>query len=426
MLLEFSINRAMTLKNAKIDRSPKVLIALLMSAKAGQDKLAGIFRYLREGSRWNFSIFRTAHDLAACISNAQSACVFDGVIFSLPDPPEIINQIAQIDVPIVVVDILDADILRARTKDVAFVHNDAKQIGRCAAEYLMSQGVFRSYVYVGMPRGFAWSRLRQLAFCEAIERKEQCCHVFTSQSSTTRPARDGMLDGLVPWLSALPKPVGLLVACDDLARQVLELFVDVGVRVPEDVAVLGIDNEYVICENTQPPLTSIQPPFEEEGYQAARLLDEMMTNNKVQPMTVTCGVSHVFERQSTRPISHAGVLIQKALSFIQANVSSDISVDDVVRHLKVSRRLADLRFHEVCGKSIMATIRDVRLDQVAKLLDESDLPIGELASCCGYNNENSLRNQFKAKFQMSMRDYRKLDGDFSSRRAQRKKKKMES
>ena len=398
----------MTLKIPSTRKPPNVLIALVMSAKAGQDKLAGIFRYLRGKPLWDLSIFRTAEDLAASILDVQKARVFDGVIFSLPYPPELTHQIAQIDAPIVVVDILDADVLRARTKDVAFVLNDATQIGRCAAEYLMSQGVFRSYAYVGLSQHFAWSRLRQFAFCEALERQGQQGHVFTSPSSITRPARDGYLDGLVPWVRALPKPVGLLAACDDLARQMLELFVAAGIRVPEDVAVLGIDNESLICDNTQPPLTSIQPHFEEEGYQAARLLDAMMTNDGVQPVTVLCGVSHVSERHSTRPVSQAGMLIQKALSFIQANASCDIGVDDVVRHLKVSRRLADLRFREVCGKSIMSTIRDVRLDHVAKLLRESDLLIGEIARCCGYANENGLRNQFKAKFKMSMYDYRKV------------------
>lgn len=397
----------MTFKNAEMGKPFKVMIALLMSAKAGQDKLSGIFRYLREGSRWDFSFFRTAQDLADCISNPKHVQAFDGVIFSLPEPIGLADQIAQINAPIVVVDILDADALQARTKDIAFVSNDATQIGRCAAEYLMKQGVFRSYAYVGLPQRFAWSRLRGNAFGEALELQGQRCHVFISHSSATRPARDGVLDGLVPWIKALPKPVGLLAACDDLARQILESFYETGIRVPEDVAVLGIDNEHVVCDNTQPPLTSIQPPFEEEGYQAARLLDEMMLSGGLPPTVVSCGVSHVFERQSTRSISQAGMLIQKALSFIQANVFRDIGVGDVVQHLKVSRRLADLRFREVCGKSIMATIRDVRLDHVAKLLVDTDLSLGEIASRCAYKNENSLRNQFKAKFKMSMRDYRK-------------------
>lgn len=403
----------MTFGKGTTSKVPKVLVALQMSAKAGQDKLAGIFRYLRDKPQWDLSIFRTAEDLASSILNVQNTQAFDGVIFSLPYPPELTNQVAQIEAPIVVVDILDVDVLRTRTKDIAFVFNDATQIGRYAAKYLMSQGVFRSYAFVGLSQHFAWSSLRQLAFCDTLERQGHQGHVFTSAHLPTRHARDGLLDGLVPWIHALPKPLGLVAACDDLARQILEIFFNAGIRVPEDVAVLGVDNESLICDNTQPSLTSLQPHFEEEGYQAARLLDTMMTNDDVQPTTVLCGVSHVFERHSTRPISQAGMLIQKALSFIQANVARDIGVDDVVRYLKVSRRLADLRFREVCGKSIMATIRDVRLDHVAKLLSESDLLIGEIATCCGYTNENSLRNQFKAKFKMSMHDYRKKRGVFN-------------
>jgi len=387
---------------------PKVLIALMMSGKSGQDKLTGVFRYLQGRRHWDTSIIRTKDGLTPQMIDALPSRGVNGLILSVPPSDEVEDRIVHSSIPTVVLDILEAKRLRTRTHRIAFVVNDSSAIGARAAEYLLEQGVFQSFAYVGATRQYAWSQKRYEAFRRILAARGYGCQVFSEPVQDGIPDWDARRQALAEWLRGLPKPIGLLAAYDDRAHQILETCFDAGLKVPGDIAVLGVNNDEVICENTVPTLSSVQPDFEEEGYQAAALLDRLMAGSPDHPETVLCGVKQVVGRQSTVPTSQAGKLVQKAVAYIHANACKGIGVPDVARHLRVSRRLADLRFRQMQGQTILDAIRQERLERVKHLLTSDDSTIGEIGTRCGYENENYLKNLFKVRFGMTMRDYRKF------------------
>ena len=384
----------------------KVFVALRMAGIAGQEKLSGIFRFLGERSPWDVTLVRTAAEFTPARMRKALAGGYDGFVISIPGTEKTAALLADADVPTVVMDIHDPR-LSARRNNVAFIRNSPEEIGKAAADHLLSMGTCRSYAFVHHPLIMEWSVDRCRQFSSVLREHGCWC--------TELSAPEG--------LGKLARPVGVLAANDDCGYELLEYCRAHRLRVPEDVAVLGINNDTLICENCHPKLSSVQPDFEQEGYLAAETLSRMMnaprksnnqatyqSNNQTikqsNNLTFFVGVKAVVRRESTAEFSPAGKLVQKAIAYIRKNALAGISVDDVARHLKVSRRLADLRFRALQGTTIGETVIVFRLEEVKRLLQTTNLPIDEIAAACGYQNPNYLKNLFRKRFNMSMRDFR--------------------
>ena len=375
--------------------SKKVLIALRMAGIAGQDKLGGIFRYLGDAHDWDITLLRTAQEFSPARVTQSLAEGYDGFILSIPDTESSAVLLAGSEIPTVVMDLHDPA-LSARESNIVFIRNSATEIGASAANFLMSTGRCRSYAFVHNPSVMEWSVDRFKAFRDTLRDRGHWCHELSGAGGLAR----------------LERPVGVFAANDDTGFDVLEHCRTHRLRVPEDMLVIGINNDTLICENCRPRLTSIQPDFEQEGYLAARSLDEMMRRPGRQKARTTLfvGIKTIVRRESTAEVSHSGKLVQKAVAFIRRNALKGIGVGDVVRHLGCSRRLADLRFRELQGISIGEAIITHRLNEVRRLLVTTREPIDAIGLSCGYENPNYLKNLFKKRFGMTMRDYRKSGG----------------
>ena len=383
----------------------KVFIALRMAGIAGQEKLSGIFRFLGENHNWNLTLVRTAAEFTPTRMKAALQKDYDGFIVSIPDTEQTAALLATTEIPTIVMDI-HSPVLERRTENIVFIRNSSEEIGRAAANHLLSIGKCRSYAFVHNPSVLQWSLDRCKAFRETLRDNGFWCHELTSP------------DGL----QKLDRPVGVFAANDDRGYDIIEFCHAHRLRVPEDVAVLGINNDTLICENCHPKLSSIQPDFEQEGFLAAVNLSKMMRDARMrsttrrsqlstfnfQPSTRFVGVKRIVRRESTAEISPSGKLVQRALAYIQKNALRGISVEDVAQHLKVSRRLADLRFRELQNTSIGQEITRIRLTEVQRLLRGTKEPIDAIAAHCGYENPNYLKNLFRKRFSMSMREFRKL------------------
>lgn len=371
--------------------SKKVLIALRMAGIAGQDKLSGIFRYLGETHDWEFTLLRTAQEFTRQRVESAIQEGYDGFILSIPDTESSALPLAKSTIPTVVMDLHDPA-LSARKENLVFIRNSAVEIGASAANFLMSTGRCRSYAFIHNPSVMEWSVDRCRAFRETLRDRGQWCNELTNAEGLTK----------------LERPIGVFAANDDTGFDVIEYCRAHRLRVPEEILVLGINNDTLLCDNCHPRLTSIQPNFEEEGYLAARMLDEMMKERgkASNSTTLYVGVKTIVRRESTAEISHSGKLVQKAVAYIRRNALKGIGVEDVVRHLGCSRRLADLRFRELQGTSIGEAIITQRLDEVRRLLVTTREPIDSIGVSCGYENPNYLKNLFKKRFGMTMRDYR--------------------
>ena len=208
-------------------------------------------------------------------------------------------------------------------------------------------------------------------------------------------------------MQALPKPCGLMAAVDLRAKQVLDTCRTANIRVPEEIAVVGVDNDATICENTTPTLSSVLPDFEGGGYLAAELLDRLFRGLQRKTLHLTYGVRGIVQRQSSQYLRQSDRMIASAIEFIRLNACAGITVTDVVTQMSVSRRYAERHFRAACGHSVLDEIQHHRLERVCSLLRETNLPIREIGERCGYDTEIYLKVLFKKRFGMTMRDYRK-------------------
>jgi len=383
-----------------------ITVALRMAGIAGQDKLNGIFEYLSEGHRWQLSIYRTADEFSAKTVAAEIRRGTEGFIVGIPGAKDALAAIAKTRLPTVLMNISGGGIER-RPSGLAFVMSDSIAIGRSAAIELLKQGAYKSYGFAGYRTDDDWSRERGKAFRATLKDAGLVCGMF---DLAHYPNRMEDRDALVKWLRALPKPCGILAACDDRAFEILDACHEAGLDVPAQVGVLGVNNDPILCENAEPRLSSIQPNFILEGRRAAELMDRMLASPAFQSRQsgtrYQIGVRQIVHRDSTRSASQAGLLVQRALAFIEKNALNGIGVQDVARHLKVSYSLINLRFHELQHQSLYNAILDVRLSEVRRMLRSSSDSIESISYACGWTNATSLKSLFKRRYGMSMTAWR--------------------
>ena len=371
----------------------QVVIALRLEGVIGRRILTGILRYLDSTANWDI---RFAYGVQELLRMAPTA---DGILVDhLSESLE--NDLATA-APVVHFNVKP---LPATNHRHAFVHVDDGAIGLAAAKYLLSLSSFRSFGFVPAHGDRFWSRRRGDAYALHLRQNKRAVNEFTTDA--TGGGND--IDRLIEWIQGLPKPAALFVAWDGRAVEVLEACRKARIQVPKQVVVLGVDNDEILCERTSPPLSSIAPDAESEGFEGARLLDGLMQNRPQARKRIILGsVRKIVERVSTRPPPPAVQLIQRAVDFIESEACRGIRPDDVAQRLSVSRSLLDLRFREFQGTSVGDFIRTTRLRALARLLRSSRRPIAELTQECGFSSVNSAKEMFRRDYQMSMRDYRR-------------------
>ena len=250
----------------------QVVVALRMAGIAGQDKLNGIFSYLNEGHRWSLSIYRTQNEFTPETVRMEIARGADGFLVGLPGTTDALAEIAKSDIPAVLLN-LPAGPFEKRGKS-AIVKSDAEDVGRMAADALLSQGVYKCYGYAGYRTDDDWSRERGRAFRTALDKAG-----FVTRMYDITHYRDKIESRvhIAEWLKSLPKPCAILAACDDRAYEIIDVCREAGIKIPSEVGVLGVNNDPLLCENSNPKLSSVQPDFMEEGHLAAELLEKMMS-----------------------------------------------------------------------------------------------------------------------------------------------------
>ena len=393
------------MKKYKSTGAPRrVVVALRMAGIAGQDKLNGIFDYLSAGRRWQLIIYRTKHEFTAEVVKHELSRGTDGFIVGIPGTEDALGVLSATDIPTVVMNVSGGGIEK-RTKNIAFVKSDSQAVGREAAHALLRQGVYKSYAYAGYRTDDDWSRERGAAFRSTLDAAG-----FVGRMFDITHYRDKVedKDTLIKWLKGLPKPCGILAACDDRAFEVIDVCSEIGIKIPAEIGILGVNNDPILCENAEPKLSSIQPDFIGEGRLAAEILETMMVGGKRDPAkrVMLVGIRAVVHRESTVPQSEAGRFVQKVLAYISREATKGIGIEDVARRFKVSRSLLELRFRELQGESVYEAMLRIRLDEVKRRLRQTNAPISEITSACGWENPAPPKVLFKRRFGVSMRDWR--------------------
>jgi len=374
----------------------RILVAIRLSHASWRDFLCGFLGAIRRFPHWSLRIADPS-DIGRTLAEEPA----DGIIVGDIDAVAA-DVLLGLTIPTVVVGSQSTRI-SARKANIAFLHNDDEDIGREAARRTAEFGARNGWGFVPHPDGTHWSDLRAKGFASELKAHGKTVSVFKAPHLSD--PKEGNLR-LLRWLQALPKPAAVMAAYDATATRVLDLCRTARIDVPAQVAVLGVDNDRLLCESTQPPLSSIAPDHVHEGELAADILSSLLKRKTSRPKTVLCTRKTFVTRESTRAAKPAAVLMRRALDFIEEHAAKKITAADVARNLGVSRQLVELRFREFGERTLAGTIREIRLKEVRRQLRQSKQSIRSIAANCGWANVNHLENAFKRRFGVSMRDWR--------------------
>ncbi|WP_420113970.1 XylR family transcriptional regulator [Pseudactinotalea sp.] len=282
------------------------------------------------------------------------------------------------------------------------VETDDDAIARIAVEHFGERGL-REFAFCGDER-FAWSRKREERFVHHVTQRGGHAQVFAMQRSGMR-SRDRQR--LARWLEGLPKPVGVLACYDIAGQEILEACTIAGIAVPDEVAVLGVDNDELIGTLTSPPLSSIEPNSTRTGYLAAEMLDRMMAGQRLEPGLRHIAPVRVVPRQSSEILSVDDPQVVAALRFVRDGAHGEVAVAEVLRHVGSSRRALDLRFVRLLGRTVHAEITRVRMERVAELLSTTDLTLPQVAERLGFKHSEYMSVAFKRATGRSPGQYRR-------------------
>ncbi len=364
-----------------------------------RERLSGVYRYA-EKAGWAVQVQeygRTVLSVRKALAFWKpDGCIVEGGYTELPD----FRQSDFADVPTVF-----CDANRAKM-DGAFsgVIHDSSITATLAVSELQRLG-YADYGYVGHLQPRDWSDRRARVMARQMAQEGLAFHLFEPGSFRDMEMFSSRLRA---WLRAVPKPCGVLGANDMMADLVLQACRRERLKVPEEIAVVGIDNDALICEHAQPTLTSVVPDFEQSGYLAAKLLDRHMRRPEAAPSLVRFGADHVVRRNSTLRFRRHDEAVMDAVAFIRANgCSPKTTAAAVCARIGGSRRQAECRFRTFVGHSIGDEILAVRLARAKSLLLKRFLPIDSIFAECGYRNDSSLRRAFKKATGLSLRAWRR-------------------
>ena len=292
------------------------------------------------------------------------------------------------------------------------VNHDSKSLGQTAAREFLSLGL-KSFAYFGFS-GWFWSEERGRYFADALKLNGHTPSIFTRKffESGKQAAEKGYQTHFAQWLKGLAKPCGILAANDLLALEVISVCRTIGISVPDEVAVLGIDNDEIACENSSPSLSSIRPNFNEAGYMAASLLEERLNcHGKFKgDFRRTFSAMGIVRRQSTRLLPRSNAEVSRAMELIRLNACDGLKPRDVFAGFVCSRRSAELKFRSLTGHSVQEAINLARLEKVKDLLAREAVKIDSIAGQCGWKSAAQLRVFFRAVEGVSLREWRKSHG----------------
>ena len=380
-----------------MQKSPRII--LLLEATRGFDRgiLSGIARYSALNGPWTF--YRQPHGYLRTKRRLDfkelKAWKPDGAIC----PVGQLEDLSSLRVPLIAYDVNEY------SGRVPCVISEDLEAGRLAARHLLELG-HRDFAFCGYS-GIRWSRERCRAFCELLE--EAGCRVEIYRPRSRQPAAWAKEEPQIrQWLASLPKPVGMLCANDDRAASIVETCHVLGYGVPEDVSVIGVDDDQYVCELQNPPLSSVRMASEKAGYEAAVLLDRMLHGEaSMSGQRIMAHATGVTSRQSTNVLTIRHVDVRKAIRFIRENAGSPIRVADIVRVTSLSHRTLNEAFHSELGCSIITQLTSARIAHISRLLTDTEMRIHEIATLVGYEDDCHFSRYFRRATGLNPQAYRR-------------------
>ena len=376
-------------------------VALIVESAVAPRRLmlTGVARYIQEHEPW--AVYLKPHAVESSLPRWLKNWKGDGIIAAMTDRDTSI--VAELGVPVVdVVGIL-------RDERIPLVHTDDRAVGRLGAEHLLERG-FRNFGF-GEYVGWFWSAHRREGFQSTLRSKGFDCDVH--EMPLPGPGMGGpevwekRQAALAKWLAGLPKPVGIMATNDPMGRQILEACQRLAIKVPEEIAVVGADDDEPICRIAWPPLSSVIINDHQRGYEAAALLDRMMAGAAAPSEPIYVEPAGVATRASTDIMAIEDATVVEALRFLRDHCCDRINVDDVVREVPLSRSVLERRFRKIVGRSINSEIVRLRINRAIELLTETALELKVVAQKAGFGTQSYMSAVFQAKVGKTPGSFRK-------------------
>jgi len=361
---------------------------LIESSRAsGRALLRGVADYSRHHGPWSFYWAPNGLEKVRSLLKTGDA---DGILFR---DTKATKQILGYGLPAVVVGHRQTEFA-----GLANVVTDSLAIGRLGAKHLSACG-YRQFAYCGYAKtsqeNALWSDIRRQYFSERIVAAgfDAPPHYDLSMDARDWPRQRR---SLARWLNSLPKPVGLMACNDDCGRLVMETCKLLDLAVPDQVGVIGADNDEVVCGLSDPPMSSINIDFERAGYDAAHALDRLMQGSRATPPRITAAASHIARRRSTDFVATQEPHLAPALRFIRDHARAGATGSQVALAAGLSRGPLDRKFRKLLGRSLVEELTRARAEQIERLLQETSLPVTEIAEVFGFTDAEAFLRSLQA------------------------------
>ncbi len=368
-------------------RSParrQVALLIETSNAYARGLVQGVVHYIREHRPWSFHLMEQGRgdDPPAWLAGWKG----DGIIARI-ETPRIAAAVVKTGLP--AVDLSAARLVPA----LPWVETDDAQIAKLAAEHLLERG-FRHFAFCGVAR-FNWSVWREEHFAARVRAAGHDCHFYRPKAVGAAGSAAAQVAEIGRLFRTLPKPLGVMACYDSRGQQVLDACRSEGFAVPDEVAVIGVDNDTLLCELASPPLSSVISNAHRAGYVAAARLDRLMAGKKVTPLAELIPPLGVASRQSTDALALDDRAIAQAVRMIREHACEGINVEDVLKAVPLSRRVLEQRFQKQLGRTPRQEILQVRLARVKQLLGETELALYQIAERTGFEHVEYLSVVFK-------------------------------
>lgn len=392
------------MKTTITQKLPRVALLIESSRTYGRGILRGIARYAHVHGPWSF--FTVERDLHGGVPPMLATWKGDGIIARIENR-RMADKLCKLGCP--VIDVLGQNVF----KGVPSFDTDAEAVAQMAVNFFLKAG-FQHFAYVGYS-GIPFSDTREAAFARFLQEQGHSLRVLP-HAAVGGGARHiqaieqegiGAERKIARWLQQQPRPLAVLACNDVRAQQVLNACREHGLRVPDQIAVMGVDNDDVLCALCEPPLSSIEPDTERLGFEAAKLLAGMMHGNCGAPGKTQIPPARLIERVSTDTVAIADPITVRAVRFIRDNIGRGIAAKDVITHVQRSRTDLEQRFRRALKCSIRDEILRCRLERVCALLRQTKLSLNEIVQHTGFSSAAHVCRLFQQRYQMSPTDYRK-------------------
>ena len=383
-------------------------IALIYDARLTYDLkvMTGVAAYLQEGH--HYSVFIEENALKDQRLPDLRSWEGDGIIADFDDPA-VARLVTQSRLPVVG---FGGGYGWYVEGSIPYFYTNNNAIATLAANHLLDRG-FKHFAYCGYARSpiNGWSQEREEAFVKYVKKRATSCAVFQDlerlNDNRAAPNWAALQRSLGEWLRTLPKPLGVMAANDNRGRQVLEACRAYELAVPDEVAVIGVDNDELLCRLSSPPLSSVEQGARKLGYAAAALLDRMIRGRHPRKRHYVIDPIGVVTRQSTDVLAIDDPKVAQAMAFIRDHASEGIKVPHVVSAVAISRSGLETRFASVLGYSIRTAIRHTQLERARRLVTETDVPLKQVASETGFRSVQHMTTLFVKAFGQSPGKHRR-------------------